>query len=527
MKSIYKNIVLSLMGILALSACQDDFLDRPSTSQISTENYYKTKEEIRLATAALYGGEVWAQFNYSAYLILGDILAGNSVMQYQGADLVQLNTFTMSGSNQYVYSSWSALYNIVANANLTIIGIQENTPATVAETDKNAGIAEAKFIRAMAYYHLTMLWGEVPIIEDNRLFLKKPLVNKHLQKDVFQFIVNDLTFAAAHLPLSDEKGRVTQWSAKGMLSKVYLTLAAFEQTGGGTRNQTYLDLAKTTALDVIENSGLELLPDYANLFKSQYNDNQESLFSLQWSATTEWLQGNQLLTFSPSKEINPMKDGAWGAMNPSYDLYLNYNSADLRRKPTIMLNGDYYPELNAAGGGYTSTGVAMKKHIIGNEEDNNTPGMSYLGSIEHNALLRLADVYLVLAEAALGNNASTTDAKALLYFNKIRTRAGLASVSVLNADVIFKERRVELAFEGQFWYDLVRLSFSNPQEAINKVNDQQRVMLNYDAETGIATPQSVIGAITPASISTFTLQLPTSEITVNPKLAEPAVPYFN
>ncbi len=519
--------MLAVFGMLTMTACQDDFLDRPSKSQISTKNFYKTKEEIRLATAALYGGEVWAPWNNAGYLPLGDILAGNSVMQYQGADLVQLNTFTLSGINSNLVTGWSSLFNIVANANLTIIGIQENTPATVAEEDKNAGLAEARFIRAMAYYHLTMLWGEVPIIEDNSIFLSKPLVNKHLQKDVFQFIVNDLTFAAENLPLIDEKGRVTKWSAKGMLSKVYLTLAAFNQLSGGNRDQNYLDLAKATALDVIENSGLELLPNYADLFKTQFNDNQESLFSLQWAATTGWLQGNQLLTLSPSSEINPLKDGAWGAMNPSYDLYLAYNSQDLRRKPTIMLPGDHYPELNAAGGGYTATGVAMKKHIIGNGADNNTPNMHYLGSIEHNALLRLADIYLIYADAVLGNNPITSDPNALLYFNKVRTRAGLPSVTSLSADIIFKERRVEFAFEGQFWFDLVRLSYYDPQKAINTVSNQQRVMFSYDKDTGIAKPQDPIGAISPATVSTFTLQLPSAELTSNPKLTEPAVPYFN
>jgi starch-binding outer membrane protein, SusD/RagB family len=526
MKSIYKKMVLFLFGILTLTACKDNFLDRPPQSQISTENFYQTKQEIRLATAALYGGETWSQWNNSAYLPLGDILAGNSVQQYQGIDLVQLNTFTLSGANNVLITAWTGLYIVVAHANLTIKGIQENAPATVTEADKNAGIAEARFIRAMAYYHLTMLWGEVPIIEDNTLLVTKPLVNKHKQGDVFQFIVNDLTFASTHLPATDEKGRVTKWSAKGLLSKVYLTLAGFEQSGGGTRSQTYLDLAKTTAMDVIQNSGLELLPDYANLFKSQFNDNSESLFALQWAATTEWMQGNHLLTHSPSKDINPRQDGAWSPMNPSYDLYLDYNSADLRRKPTIMLPGDHYPELNAAKGGYTATGIAMKKHIIGNEADNNTPAMHFLGSIEHNSLLRLADVYLIYAEAVLGNNASTTDATALLYFNKVRTRAGLSALTSLNMDVILKERRVEFAYEGHYWYDLVRLSYYNPQSAISKLNNQQRVMFSYNEGTGVATPNDPIGAITPATISTFTLELPSSELTANPKLAEPAVPYF-
>ncbi|MBZ4040862.1 RagB/SusD family nutrient uptake outer membrane protein [Flavobacterium hibisci] len=526
MNSIYKKCMLTFLGILTLTGCQDDFLDRPSKSEINTENFYQNRKELRLATAALYGGKVWAQWNNTAYLPLGDILSGNFVLQYQGADLVQLNTFTLSGSNARLTAGWGALYIIIAHCNTTIKAITEKTPASVAVKDKNAAIAEARFIRAMAYYHLAMLWGEVPIIEDNSKLIQSPLINKNKTADVYRFISEDLIFAAENLPSTDEKGRVTTWSAKGMLSKVYLTMSGLGQSGG-TRNQEYLDKAKTYAKDVIENSGLTLLPNYANLFKTQFNDNQESLFALQWSATTGWMEGNHLLTYSPSVDINPQKGGAWGSPGTSYDLYLAFTEQDsIRRKATFMLTGDHYPELNAAGGGYTATAPGLKKHIIGNEADNNSPAMSYIGSIEHNALLRLADVYLVYAEAILGNNSSTSDPSALLYFNKVRERAGVTTVTSINADDILKERRVEFGAEGQYWFDLVRLSYYNPQKAVDLLSNQRRVLFDYDATSKQATPKDPIAPISPATFATFTLQLPDSEVVANPKLNEPSVPYY-
>ncbi|MDR7210276.1 RagB/SusD family nutrient uptake outer membrane protein [Flavobacterium piscis] len=527
MKSIYKITILTLLGVLVLSGCADDFLDRPNLSETNTENFYKTKKEIRLATAGLYGGKVWGQWHNQAYLPLGDILSGNLYLQYQGADLVQLNTFTLSGSNGRLTIGWTGLYIIVAHCNSTIKGINENTPETVSAADKNAGLAEARFIRAMAYYHLAMLWGEVPIIEDNTKLIKSPLVNKSRTADVYRFITEDLTFAAENLPKTDEKGRVTSWSAKGMLSKVYLTMSGLGQMGG-MRNEEYLDKAKFYAKDVIENSGLALLPDYANLFKTQYNDNPESLFALQWSSISSgWNEGNQLLTYSPSVEINPQKSSAWGSPAPSYDLYLAYTEQDsVRRKASIMLTGDHYAELNAAGGGYTATAPGMKKHIIGNEVDNNSPTMTATSSIEHNSLLRLADIYLIYADAVLGNNASTTDAAALTYFNKVRTRAGVDPVTVLNTDVILNERRVEFACEGEYWYDLVRLSYYNPQKAVSILGNQKRVPFDYVKSTAIATPKDPIAPISPATFGTFTLELPASEIIANPKLNEPAVPYY-
>lgn len=526
MKYIQLKKICVLFAVFFAVSCQDDFLDRPSQSDTSTENFYKTKEELRLATAALYGGKVWTQWNNSAYLPLGDILSGNLILVYQGTDLVQLNTFTLSGSNGRLITGWNSLYIIVAHCNTTINAIIEKTPATVAEADKNAAIAEARFIRAMAYYRLGMLWGEVPIIEDNLNLITSPLVNKNRREDVFRFITEDLIFAAENLPTTDQKGRVTSWSAKGMLSKVYLTMAGLGQSAGN-RKQEYLDLAKNYAKDVIENSGLALFPSYKDLFRTQFNDNPESLFALQWAPTTGWMEGNQLLTYSPSDAINPQKSSAWGSPGVTYDLYLAYTEQDsIRRKVSFMLTGDHYAELNAAGGGYTAGGQGMKKHIIGNELDNNTPGMTALGSIEHNSLLRLADIYLIYAEAILGNNASTTDADALLYFNKVRERAGVDPVTVLNADVIFKERRVEFACEGEYWFDLVRLSYYDPVKAVNILSNQQRVEFDYDKDTKEATPKNPIGIISPATLATFTLQLPSSDVIVNPKLNQPAVPYY-
>ncbi|MDR7209847.1 RagB/SusD family nutrient uptake outer membrane protein [Flavobacterium piscis] len=526
MKYMNLKMICVLFTVFFAVSCQDDFLDRPSQSENSSENFYKTKEQMRFATAALYGGKVWSGWNNSAYLPIGDILSGNLLFQYRGADLVQLNTFTLSGSNGVLISGWNGLYVIVAHCNTTINGIKDNAPATVSAADKNAAIAEARFIRAMAYYHLGMLWGEVPIIEDNSKLIASPLINKHRREDVFRFISEDLIFASEHLPLKDDKGRVTKWSAKGMLSKVYLTMAGLGQSGG-VRNQEYLDLAKTYAKDVIENSGLTLLPNYADIFKSQYNDSQESLFALQWSPTNEWMWGNQLQTYSPSNAIAPQRDGAWGSPSITYDLFKQFTVKDsIRRKATFMLSGDHYAELNAAGGGYTAGGSALKKHIIGNEVDNNMPAMTHLGSIQHNALLRLADVYLVYAEAVLGNNATTTDAAALLYFNKVRVRAGVDPVTVLDANVIFKERRAEFSCEGQLWFDLVRLSYYDPVKAVDFLGNQERVEFDYNKDTKVATPKNPIAGISPATFATFTLQLPTSEVIVNPKLNQPSVPYY-
>ena len=115
--------------------------------------------------------------------------------------------------------------------------------------------------------------------------------------------------------------------------------------------------------------------------------------------------GTSVANLSPGgTEISADGQAGWFGIRPSYDMYLQYSTDDtIRRKATFMLKGDYYPELNAAAGGYTFTGESgMKKHIIGTKKDNNVPIMTLYSSAEQNALLRLADVYLVYRRSNSG-----------------------------------------------------------------------------------------------------------------------------
>lgn len=523
------KIIIFLVLAVAIAGCKKSFLDRPSNSQISSNNFYKTTSDLRLATANLYGGSDWWQFHTNSLLPISDALSGNGYKGYY-QDFDQLFTRTITAQNSIVSSAWIGLYNVIGQCNTVINAIKGQASSSISVKDKNAAIAEARFIRAVAYYHLAVYWGAVPIVEDNSKLIQNPLLKRIIVSDVYKFITNDLTYAAQNLPSRDIAGRVTTWSAQGMLGKVYLTMAGLGQSGGA-RSQPLLDSAKKYAGNVCKNSGLSLFPNYYNLFTVQNNDVPEDLFSLQWAAGVGYGNGNTWAgLLAPSTKITAQKEGAWNTISITYDFYLAYTPQDsVRRKATIMLTGDHYPELDAADGGYTATGVSMKKHIIGNEKDNNSPTMDIWSSPEHNAMLRLADVYLLYAEAILGNNATTADGTALQYFNAVRARAGVDPVSVLNPATILNERRIELAFEGQYWIDLVRLSYYDPATAINILNNQQRVTFSYSKGVATTTPAGQDGGpqtIVPATISSFTLPIPASELTSDPKLLAPPIPYY-
>ncbi len=133
----------------------------------------------------------------------------------------------------------------------------------------------------MAYYILSEYWGEIPIVENSTAIVVSNdfFLPKNTRSSVLEFIRRDMEFASQNLPASDVPGRVTKWAALGMLAKTHLTIASDLSNPKSAEN---FDLAKQFAAEVINNSGLSLLPDYADIFRYDNNNNEESLFALQW-----------------------------------------------------------------------------------------------------------------------------------------------------------------------------------------------------------------------------------------------------
>ena len=123
MKSITKIFISSLCAVQLLSGCSKDFLDRAPLASISVEYFYQPLGDLRLATAALYAGKPWGEWNYTCYLPVGEVLSGNMVIGYWG-DAVQLNNFAVTGMNGIMASNWAAMYRVIAQCNATINAIE-------------------------------------------------------------------------------------------------------------------------------------------------------------------------------------------------------------------------------------------------------------------------------------------------------------------------------------------------------------------------------------------------------------------
>lgn len=493
-------IPAALAGVLFFTSCED-FLTSTNTTNANQETYFESDAALQTATAPLYN-YVWHSFNDKLYYSMGDGRSNNLTARWSDY-IYPFTNFTETALSPGLEEAWGSLYSVVAQANYTINNIKNYSSSSVSEGAKIQAYAEARFMRGVAYWYIGSLWGKGIIYEDTAAQVSNPVVPPHRQTDVIEFAIRDLEYAAANLSeTASNPGRVTCYSAYGMLSRVYLSMAGLTTAGAydgtnietdfndGARNEYYLELARKAALRCMEGP-YALLKEYKSLFAVEtWNNNSESVFQLQWlkGATDAigWGCNNGLSAyFSWSTNVGETN---WGnATYASWDMVREYDPADvLRRHATIATVGAEYPELWTAlhsdGEVYTynvseqageyDNKCNIKKHVIGTNKDN---GQSYQQSSGVNTyMMRLAEVYLNYAEAVLGNSSTTSDAEALKYYNLVRTRAGMPEKKIITYEDLRYERRIELAYEGQYWYDLIRRAYYRQQEVVDYLNSQER-----------------------------------------------------
>ena len=512
-----KKILLyavALAGTLTMVSCADDFLDQTNTHQLNQETFFDSDEAVAAATSPLYS-YVWYDFNDKFYYGMGDGRANNITAQYSDY-IYPYTNFTETSLSTGLTEAWAALYSVVAQSNNTINNIEQYCTDDVSEDAKVQAIAEARFMRGTAYWYIASLWGCAIIYENTSDLVDNYVVYANPRIDGIEFAIRDLEYAAKYLPASQsDEGRVTKYSAYGMLSRVYLSMAGLVTSGQydgtnavtdfnrGSRNTYYLDLARKAALMVIENSKASLVDTYAELFDYKTIDNNsESLFQLQFISGSSVGGAAQSMTRFLAWSTMVADTNAWGgATYCSWDLWQEFKSyADatlgttvddaVRRHYSVASYGEVYPELstdteNPYTYGVTESpgnqGANIKKYVIGTKSVNGISEPNNSGINTY--MLRLAEVYLNYVEAVMGNNSSTTDATALELFNQLRTRAEVPTKNVITYEDLRHEYRVELAFEGLYWYFLVRRGYYQQQEVVNYVNNQYRNASYFESST--------------------------------------------
>jgi hypothetical protein len=550
-----------LLALVVMAGCKKGFLDQPPKSSLTVSTFYKTNDQVLAGTSLLYS-KVWFDYNDKAMYNLGDFRGGTAFSAWNDRGNVLFNTTGDNGENG---SSWRAFFTVVAQANTTMDNINKYAGEGVSPEIKKMAIAEARYMRALAYRFLVMNWGPVPIIENNVDHLFDTTITRNTITSVWRFITREMRAVAADLPATPvAEGRLTKWSAEGMLARFYLTRAGVE-ANNGTRKQVFLDSAKWYANDVIQKSGKKLLGSYESLFKYPYDNNSESLFELQWvfAGPSTWGSQNSMpeyLAYSPDISF-----GGWGGdkgatwwllkqyegISEQADGTLKGRTIDQRLHATFMLPGFTYPEITSMGTKqalvFPQTGTDqnfcnVKKYVCGSPLD--WAARTEKASQQHypydTYMMRLAELYLIYAEAAIGNSGSTTDPTAVDYFNAVHTRAGLPAWTVsganangpLTLDAVYSERFKEFAMEGMSWYDLVSLHYWNPTKAFSILNSQDRGLFFTQADQ---VPNPTVWTFTKtswfsertinANDGNFLLPIPNAEISQAPNLKNPPVDY--
>lgn len=471
-----------------MSSCSK-YLDKTQPDKINADNYWQTSEDAVSAINGAYQPLQWPKL-YNLRIWTTDIWAGNSVTGAgggtDGIETQDISNFVTATDNAAALDIWRGPAPGILRCNLVL----EKVPAIdMDETLKNRVLGEAHFLRANYYFILVQLFGDVPLLtkaqtpEDDL----RPL--RTSKDEVYKLIVDDLTNAITLLPPREsytgaDVGRASKGAAAGLLAKVYLTLGNYQQT---------VDLCKQ-----VTSLGYDLNDNYSDNFNPLAKNSIESLFEVQYFGKTNysfWDNENQsswVSTFTGPRNADFVA-GSYGWDQPTAEFVNAYEAGDKRKDITVLYPGCPDFDGKAYSASFSTTGYNVRKFLVPK-----SISVDYDTSPANWPVLRYADVLLMQAEA-LNELGQTTDAEAPL--NRVRTRAGLPEVHGLQKDAfrekVLHERRMELAFEGQRWFDLVRVK--NGQYGLDFLHG--------------------IGKVN-AAAKHLLLPIPQKEIDANPNLAQ-------
>lgn len=438
-----------LSTVLLTTSCKKSFLDVDPQGQQQSEQFWKSQDDATKAVNGIYANlRTWNNTAFPA-LAIESVPSDEADKGSTATDATffnQYDTFTVTSTEGSFLGFWTGQYQNINLCNQVL----DNIPAiTMDESLKSRYLAEAKFIRAYSYFRLVRAFGGVPL----RLAVPKDQSEYNIarasKEEVYAQIEKDLTEAAAVLPPAydvNDKGRATKGAALGMRAKVAMY-----------QNKWTDALALTNEVMTL---GYSLFPDFEKGFRTQNENNTESLFEVQ----SEILVGNPAATTSQFSQVQgvpgvPGGGGGWGFNIPSDVLNGAFETGDPRRDATILYRGETTPQGDLIPTAAPNPRYNQKSYV---------PFSMWISGFNEGAqqnirVLRFADILLINAEAAneLGN-----PSLALTSLNKVRARARGTQTGIL-ADVtttdkaalknaIYKERQVELAMESDRYFDVIR-----------------------------------------------------------------------
>lgn len=441
MKKIY--ISLFALSVVFFTGCADDFLDVDQTESISTKDIELFNND---AGASSFVTSIYSKFldwDMTSFGWIGlssitsdDADKGSSPGD-TGTDKDILDALTYNPTTPSVESVFNANYDGINRCNQALNILPKLTKADA--NLRNRLMGEAKFLRAFMYFTLVKCYGGVPIVDrlpnPSSTEDREMLLTRKTASEVYAFIETDLIDAIAALPeksayASNEKARASKGAAYALLAKVNLYQKNWQKVVDNCNAVT----------------GYSLAPDYATMFRLAGENDAESIFEIQGvgSIPARGIQG-----YSNTQGARGAGGWGWGFNTPSQSLVDAYEAGDVRKNATIIFRGTTLYD-----GRIIPNTVENPRYNYKAYSSNFTDAWETDANIKY---LRFAEVLLMKAEAL--NELGQTSA-AIPLLNQIRNRAGLANTTALSqADVrraIWKERRVEMAFEHDRFFDVVR-----------------------------------------------------------------------
>lgn len=461
-----KILVLASLATLLMTSCGDSFFDLEPASSVTIDKVYKTASDYNVAVIGCYA-KLQSQVNFytecceyrSDNLSLGAPTAGTQ-------DRYDIDHFTEKPSNGILSSYWANFNNNVYRCNLLLDQIDG---ANFAENLKKQYKGEAMFIRALNYFNMYRIWGGVPATKHVVSAAEALKVARYSDEQMFDLIAGDLKEIVDnnYLPetySSADMGRATSGAAKALLGKVYLTFHKW-----------------TEAKDILSQliGKYQLVSPIAQVFNVDNKNNNEIIFAVHFN-----------------KEIEGEGHSYW------YNLT---NASDDTNQTSSLLNT--FPTGDARKDLITYVQVEKNVRLMNKFYDTKSPTFKTVGNDQ--ILLRYADVLLMYAEALNEIQYDTSEGSlALKYLNAVRQRAGISNLTAKQLPTqekfrkgILVERQREFPYEGQRWFDLVRMGFAKsvmaengveikdyqllfpiPQQEIEKVGDKSILWQNpgYD-----------------------------------------------
>lgn len=443
-----KYIIVLLAATLGLSSCED-FLTVVPETQLSSATFFKTETDFVQAVNAAYA-PLRNIVNDRAYR-LGEMHSDNT---YYGRnvlfgavdnqeDLADFSVVESNGvtANDNILQQWRLDYLIISRTNQILALIDDVNFDAAAKANVKG---QALFLRAYAYFELVRYFGSVPLHLTPVGTREESALPLSDESAIYAQIVLDLEAAIPLLPLksAQQAGRATSGAARTMLANVYINMEKWAD-------------AETVLKPVVTSGEYTLMPSYDMAFSDNATNknNAESVFEVQFVEGAAGLNGNFFYQMLPrpllASELEPLTgtsnpqpvDGE-GNNIPTPDIIAAYEAGDLRKDASVgyvFLSSSFREN---------KTYPYIKKYAKEHSQHNNT-GTNF-------PIYRYSEVLLFMAEAL---NEQGKDGEALNYLNQVRARAGLGAVSGSGSalgELIFKERRVELAFENKRWFDIQR-----------------------------------------------------------------------